>query len=223
MKKITLIMLMGALVAFFALPSFTSQSQQKASSEEKTYASPSVLANLENLQNAYESEITASAKYAAYADKATEEGRHEIALLFKAVSKASGIHSENTKAVLKDAGQSVPVIEPEFTVNSTMENLRDAVFDENYETETMYPEYVIQANKARHQPSMRSLNFAYLTSQKHKVLFEKAVAAMKNYNLEPLASKYYVCATCGNIYENTAPSNCEISQTTGIKFYEIPE
>lgn len=223
MKKITLIMLMGALIAFFALPSFTSQSQQKASSEGKTYADPNFLANIENLQNAYDSEFSASARYAAYADKAEDEGRHEIAILFRAVSKASGIHAENTKAVLKDAGQSVPVVEPEYTVSSTMENLKDAAFDENYETETMYPDYIIQANKAQHLSSIRSLNFSYLTSQKHKALFEKAIKAMKDYSLEPLSSKYYVCSTCGNIYENTAPSNCEISQTTGMKFYEIPD
>lgn len=224
MKKITLIMMMGTLAAFIALPSFATSQVQNNDSKKKTATDPCTEAiHCNNLQTAYETESTASARYSAYAEQAENEDRHEIALLFKAISEASGIHAKNTKTVLMDAGQKVPELKPKYTVRKTIDNLKDAIEDEIFEAETMYPEFIVHANKAQHQPAIRSLNYAYLTTHKHKALLEKALSAMKDYNLEPLANRYYVCPDCGNIYETTAPSNCEVSHTASIKFHEISD
>lgn len=177
--------------------------------------------NIENMQAAFKGEITASAKYAAYSKKAEEEGYHEIALLFKAASTSEKIHANNHKSVIEDRGQKVPEIKPEFTVNSTKENLKDAIAGESYEISTMYPEFITNANKAGNQLSLISLNYAYKTEQKHKPLYEKALAALENNTVKSLANVFYICPTCGNTYDNTAPKRCGISMTTSEKFIKI--
>jgi rubrerythrin len=175
----------------------------------------------ENLLAAFKGETTASAKYAAYSKKAEQEGQHEIALLFKAASTAENIHANNHKAVLQESNVSIPVIKPEFTVKTTKENLQDAVAGETYEATTMYPEFLTVANAAGNQLALISLNYAYKTEKKHKVLYEAALTALQNNTTKTLATVFYVCPTCGNTYETSAPARCGISMTGGEKFLKI--
>lgn len=177
--------------------------------------------NFKNMQDAFKGETTASAKYAEYSKKAEAEGYHEIALLFKAASASEKIHATNHKAVLEDAGQKVPAIKPEFTVKTTKENLQDAITGEGYEISTMYPEFMTNANTAGNQLSLVSLNYAYKTEQKHKVFYEKALAALESKTVKALPTVYFICPTCGNTYDNTAPKRCGISMTGSEKFIRI--
>jgi rubrerythrin len=71
---------------------------------------------IENMQSAYKGEITATAKYEAFSKKAEDEGYHNIALLYNAVSAAESIHARNHKVVIEDAGKTVPTITPEYKV-----------------------------------------------------------------------------------------------------------
>jgi rubrerythrin len=176
---------------------------------------------MENLQAAFKGETTASAKYAAYSKKAEQEGYHEIALLFKAASTAENIHANNHKAVLQESGVSVPTIKPEFTVKSTEENLKDAIAGESYEASTMYPQFLTEANTAGNQLAMISLNYAYKTEKKHKVMYENALGALQSNVVKTLPSAYYVCPTCGNTYDAKPAARCGISMTSSEKFIKI--
>ena len=176
---------------------------------------------VENMQAAFKGETTASAKYAAYSKKAEQEGFHQIALLFKAASTAENIHANNHKAVLQESGISVPAITPEYAVRSTKENLEDAIKGETYEATTMYPEFLTVANQAGDQLALISLNYAYKTEKKHKVMYETALAALQNNTANTLPAVFYVCSTCGNTYETTAPARCGISMTKSDRFIKI--
>ena len=59
---------------------------------------------LDNLKAAIVGETTASAKYAAYAQKAREEKFEAIAMLFQAASKAEAIHANKHTEVLGAMG-----------------------------------------------------------------------------------------------------------------------
>jgi rubrerythrin len=228
MKKTIITIVLSAIASVAIFQSCTNNAQangemQKPSTEsmsEKNVVDANAI-NMQNMQDAFKGETTASAKYAAYSKKAEAEGYHEIALLFKAASASENIHANNHKVVLEDAGQKVPAITPEFTVNSTSENLKDAIKGEGYEISTMYPEFLKNANTAGNQLSMVSLNYAYKTEQKHKPLYEKALAALQGNNVKSLATVYYVCPTCGNTYDTTAPKRCGISMTSSEKFIKI--
>ncbi len=174
-----------------------------------------------NIQSAFKGETTASAKYAAYSKKAEQEGLHEIALLFKAASASENIHANNHKAVLQELGIATPIIAPEYDVKSTKENLADAISGETYEVSTMYPEFITTANDADNQLALISLNYAYKTEKKHKVFYENALAALNNNTVKSLPVVFYLCPTCGNTYETTAPTRCGISMTNGEKFIKI--
>jgi rubrerythrin len=221
MKKTSFVILVAAAVAIVVLPSFTSNTELQKKNASQTVALDSKSVNLQNLQDAFKGESTASAKYAEYSKKAEEEGYHEIAMLFKAASKSEKIHANNHKAVLGESGQKVPEIKPEFTVKSTKENLKDAIAGEGYEVSTMYPEFMTNANTAGNQLALVSLNYAYKTEQKHKVFYEKALAALEGKTVKSLPAVYYVCPTCGNTYDTTPPSRCGISMTGSEKFLKI--
>ena len=183
-----------------------------ADSKEKTTA---------DLLAAFKGETTASAKYAAYSKKAEQEGYHQVALLFKAASTAEKIHASNHQAVLEESGTNVAPVTPEFTVKSTKENLQDAIKGETYEAVTMYPEFLKDAEAAGNQLALISLNYAYKTEKKHKVMYENALTALEKNNVKSLPSTYYVCGTCGNTYDAAPPQRCGICMSGSEKFIKV--
>jgi rubrerythrin len=172
---------------------------------------------IENMQSAYKGEKTATAKYEAFSKKAEEEGYHNIALLYNAVSAAENIHAINHKAVIEDAGGTVPVISPEYKVKTTKENLSNDINGEAYEAKTMYPDFLKTAETADNQIAFLSLTYAMKTELKHKYFFEQALGDINSNTLNSLPSKYFVCPACGNTY-TTAPKHCDFSLTDREKF-----
>lgn len=172
---------------------------------------------IENMQVAYKGEKTAIAKYEAFSKKAEEEGYHNIALLYNAVSAAENIHANNHKAVIEDAGATVPIIIPEYKVKTTKENLHDDIDGEAYEAKTMYPDFLKTAETANNQIAFLSLTYAMQTELKHKFFFEKTLGDINSNTLNSIPSKYFVCPACGNTY-STAPKHCDFSLTDREKF-----
>jgi rubrerythrin len=173
---------------------------------------------IENMQTAYKGERTATAKYEAFSKKAEEEGFHNIALLYKAVSAAENIHAINHKAVIEDAGATVPIIVPDYKIKTTKENLYDDINGEAYEAKTMYPDFLKTAEIADNQIAFLSLTYAMKTELKHKYFFEKALGDINSNTLNSLPSKYFVCPACGNTY-TTVPKHCDFSLTDKEKFF----
>jgi rubrerythrin len=176
---------------------------------------------IDDLKAAFIGETTASAKYAAFAKKADDEGLHKIALLFEAASKAENIHAGNHKAALEQLGQKAPEVEPKYEVKSTKENLQDAIKGETYESETMYPDFISDGTSANVTIALISFNYAYKTELKHKALYENALANLQSDKVDSMPSQYQVCTTCGNTYENEGPARCGICMTSRDRFLTI--
>jgi rubrerythrin len=172
---------------------------------------------IKNMQSAYKGEITATAKYQAFSKKAQEEGYHNIALLYNAVSAAENIHAINHKAVIEDAGATVQDITAEYTVKTTKENLSEDINGEAYEAKTMYPDFLKTAEIANNQIAFLSLTYAMKTELKHKFFLEQALGDINSNTLNSLPSIYYVCPACGNTY-TSAPKHCDFSLTDREKF-----
>lgn len=176
---------------------------------------------IQHMKDAFTGETTANAKYVAFSKKAEEEGYTEIAMLFKAASGAELIHANNHKVVLKRMGEQIPDVTPEFTVGSTMENLKNAIEGESYEFNTMYPNFIKDANAAGNYMAQISLTYAYKVEQKHRDFYKTALKALEDGNVSSLPSVYYLCPTCGNTYATTAPARCEISMTDSKLFIKV--
>ena len=203
--------------------SAASETSKTAPMETKTTtpAPGAVAQNLLNMQAAYKGEMTATAKYAAYSQKAVAEKLPQIALLYKAISAAETIHAGNHKAVLAEAGQPVPVIKPEYQVKTTRESLQDDIKGEAYEAATMYPDFLKTAAAAGNDPAVISLTYAQKTEKRHEAMYQRALAALDAHTLAALPTAYFICPTCGNTYENKAPDRCGISLTKGGLFAKI--
>lgn len=180
-----------------------------------------VVKTVENLKAAFQGESTASAKYAAYAKKAKQEGFTTIALLFEAASKSESIHANNHKAALQELGEKTDKVTPKFEVKSTKENLQDAINGESYEVATMYPEFLKASNEGNVNIATISFNYAYQTEKKHKEMYKNALEQLNAGKEKSLSNTYVVCATCGNTYDGPAPNRCGISMTPKERFISI--
>jgi rubrerythrin len=161
-------------------------------SKEKTIA---------NLKEGIIGETTASAKYAAFATKAYEEGYDTIAKLFEAASKSEAIHAANHKKVLESLGVEMEEFTPEFTVGTTAENLKAAIKGETYEIDTMYVQFINEAKAEKVNDAVKSFTWARDTEMKHLEFYKKALAALESNTESALPTGYAVCPVCGNTYD----------------------
>jgi rubrerythrin len=165
---------------------------------------------VDNLKKAITGETTASAKYAACAQKAREEKFDTIARLFEAASKAEAIHAKKHTAVLEAAGVKMDPITPQFSVKSTKENLEDAIKGESYEIATMYPEFINKAKEEKKDDAAASFNFAFQVEKRHRELYSAALDALNRNDMKALPDAYSVCPVCGNTFGANVPAQCEI-------------
>lgn len=205
MKKYLFFMLaLGAMVCMFA------SCTQKP---EKTIA---------NLKEGIKGETTASAKYAAFAQKAREEGNDTIAVLFDAASKAEAIHAANHTKVLEKLGEKMEDFTPEFEVKTTAENLQAAIEGESYEETTMYPNFIKDAEAEKASDAVKSFTWATDTEKKHEAFYKNALAALQIGNESTLPLGYEVCPVCGNTYEQgNVDEKCAFCATPRDKFEKI--
>lgn len=175
-----------------------------------------------NLKEGIKGELTASAKYAAFADKAAEEGHESIAQLFRAASKSESIHAENHKKVLEELGEKLEDFKPQFDVKTTEENLQAAIEGEGYEFETMYPKFIAEAKEEGVAKAEKSFTWAMDTEKKHHDFYQKALAALQAQQEETLPTNYVVCPVCGNTYDaNAVDPKCAFCGTDQEKFISI--
>ncbi len=203
--------LLKAVTVFLAIAVVAAWSEDKAD-EQKV---------VKDLKAAFAGETTASAKYAAYAEKAKAEGLPRIAVLFEAISKAKDVHASNLKAGLEQLDEPAYAVQPNFEVKSTKENLQDAINEETYRSGRMYPGFIEDSKAAKVSIAQISFEYAYKAELKHKVFYEHALNALENNKVESLAAMYRVCATCGNTYAGEGPARCGVCMTSKDRYITV--
>jgi rubrerythrin len=177
---------------------------------------------IENLKAGIKGETTASARYAAFAQKAREEGNDTIAKLFDAASKSESIHAANHTKALESLGEKMDEFKPEFEVKTTAENLQAAIDGETYEVTTMYPQFLTDAKAEKVEKAVKSFTWASDTEKKHQQFYSKALEALKLNSEKTLSFEYAVCPVCGNTYEKgKMDEKCAFCQTGKEKFIII--
>lgn len=183
---------------------------------------PKPVKTIENLKAGIKGETTASAKYAAFAEKARAEGLDTVAKLFDAASKAESIHAANHLKVLEGLGEKMEEFKPEFEVKTTAENLQAAIDGESYEVATMYPQFLADAKAEKVEKAVKSFTWAFDTEKKHQVFYQKALAAVQTNAENTLPFEYAVCPVCGNTYDKaTIEEKCDFCGTIKDKFIKI--
>ena len=147
----------------------------------------------ENLAAAFAGESQANRKYLAFAKKAEEEGYAGVAKLFRAAAAAETIHAHKHLAVMKG-------------VNSTQENLKEAIAGETHEFKSMYPEMIAAAQQEGNKPAQMSFEYANEVEKIHAALYQNALEQM-----ESLPEKdYYLCQVCGYTIADAPPDICPV-------------
>ncbi len=174
-------------------------------------------ATLENLQAAFNGESNAKAKYEAFAVKAEEEGYKSVAALFRAASQSEGIHAKKHAAVITGMGAEPKAEIAKPDVKSTKENLEAALAGETYEKETMYPEFIKQAEAEKNRAAVRTFRGAMLAEVEHAKLYKQALAELDAW--KAAGKEFMVCQVCGYTeMSNPALVKCPVCSVPKEKF-----
>jgi rubrerythrin len=161
----------------------------------------------DNLQAAFAGESQANRKYLAFAAKAEAEGKPQIAKLFRAAAAAETVHAHAHLRVMNG-------------VNDTKKNLQAAIAGEAYEFQTMYPEFIQQAEAEGNRAALTSFRNALAVEKTHHDLYSQALEAFQRGEDLPSAAMY-VCDVCGHTVVGEAPDRCPVCGAAKTKFKAV--
>lgn len=158
----------------------------------------------QNLKDAFAGESQANRKYLAFAKQADKEGHTQVAKLFRAAAEAETVHAHTH---LRTFGG----------INSTADNLQEAINGETYEFTSMYPEMIKTAEQEDEKKALRSFSLANEVEKIHAGLYQKALDNIDN----SVEADYYVCDVCGYTCENEAPDVCPVCKSQKKAFFKV--
>lgn len=158
-----------------------------------------------NLKEAFAGESQANRKYLAFAKKAEVEGHPQVAKLFRAAAEAETVHAHTHLRTLKG-------------VNSTADNLKEAISGETHEFKSMYPPMIAEAKAEGNEAAVRTFTYANEVEKVHAALYQKALDGLG----KPAAAvDYYVCTVCGYTCEQEAPDECPVCKAKKKAFVKV--
>ena len=162
---------------------------------------------LENLKAAVAGETGASAKYAAFAQAAKEQGYEQIARLFEATSAAEQIHIGLEYDLAKEIDPATEKPEPPAVEEHESDiNLISGANGEIYETSDMYPSFIKKAQEEGNNKAVQVFTRAKLAEAYHAKLYMDAYTTIDT----PFDGKYYLCPICGYIHKGENFTACPI-------------
>ncbi len=165
--------------------------------------------SMDDLQAAFAGESQANRKYLAWANRAEREGLPDIAKLFRAVAAAETVHAHMH---LRTMGG----------INATEDNLKAAIAGENYEVETMYPEFLADATAEDNRAASRSFEWAWEVEKVHEQLYADALQRLQSGEEATEDVTYWVCGTCGHtLTGDEPPDRCPVCNSRGNVYMKI--
>ncbi|MBN2103107.1 rubrerythrin family protein [bacterium] len=161
----------------------------------------------EFLRVSYAGESQAHMKYLIFAARAEQEGKLNLARLFKAIAYAEQVHATNHFKALGDLGDSI-------------ENLESAIDGENFEVEEMYPAYDVVAKLQGEKAAIRSIHYAIEAEKIHAAMYSEARQAAKE-GRDVDYDNIYICPVCGYTVEGRAPDTCPVCNAVKDKFVQF--
>jgi rubrerythrin len=151
----------------------------------------------ENLKAAFAGESQARNKYTFFAEVARAEGYHYIAKIFEETAMNEMQHAKDHLKLLGGIGD-------------TLSNLKEAMGGENYEVESMYPQFAKEAGEEGQTQAKIAFEQVAKIEAHHRARYQKLIdmiAAGTVYKREQ--SVKWKCSVCGYIVEgNEPPAKC---------------
>jgi rubrerythrin len=165
------------------------------------------MSTFDDLKTAFAGESQASRKYLAYSKKADKDGFPQVAKLFRAAAEAETVHAQSHLRAMKG-------------VNSTAENLQDAIAGEAYEFQEMYPPFLKDAEQEKLQKAINTFRYALEVEKIHHGLYSEALAAVEA-GRDVDGAPIYVCRTCGHTHVGEPPEKCPVCKAGKDKYFEV--
>jgi len=147
----------------------------------------------ENLKAAFAGESQARNKYTFFAEVAREEGYHYIAKIFEETAMNEMQHAKDHLKLLGGIGD-------------TLANLKEAMGGEDYEVQSMYPEFAQQAAEEGQKEAKTAFEQVAKIEAHHRERYQKIIAMVEAGTVfkreQPIKWK---CSVCGYIVDATEP------------------
>ena len=143
-----------------------------------------------NLMAAFAGESQARNKYTYYASKAKKDGYEQIAAIFE---ETANNEKEHAKLWFKELhGGDVP---------STIDNLKDAANDENYEWTSMYKEFAETAREEGFDQIARLFEMVGEIERHHEERYKDLLEKVENDQVfHKDVETIWICRNCGHVY-----------------------
>ena len=164
-----------------------------------------------NLLTAFAGESQARNKYTYFASQAKKEGYVQIQSIFEETANHEKEHAKRLFKYL-ETGSEVEITAsfPAGRIGTTVENLKEAAGGENYEYETMYPEFAKVAREEGFNEIAAVFESIAIAEQYHE---ERYLALVENIEKDRVFKREngtkWRCRNCGYLHEgNAAPELC---------------
>lgn len=149
----------------------------------------------ENLLQAFTGESVARNRYIYYADIARQEGYRYIAKILEEVADNEKYHAQEELKLL-------------YKQRTTVQNLKEAIEGERYESEEMYPRFAQEAEVEGNRPAEILFTQISKIEKEHRARFKKLLDMIESGTVfkreQPIKWK---CSVCGYTYEGHEPPN----------------
>ncbi len=149
----------------------------------------------ENIMTAFAGESKARNRYIFYADVARREGYRYIAKILEEIAENEKYHALEELKLL-------------FSKRTTVENLKEAIEGERFESEEMYPQFAREAEVEDFTQAEILFTQISKIEKEHKARFQKLLDMVESGTVfkreQPIKWK---CSICGYIYEGLEPPN----------------
>lgn len=162
----------------------------------------------DNLKAAFAGESQARNKYTFFAEMARKEGYHYIARIFEETAENERQHAKDHLLLLDGVGD-------------TVANLKEAIGGEDYEVQSMYPQFAREAEAEGNKKAANAFKQVAKIEAHHRERFKKLLAMVEAGTVFKRDQRIkWKCSVCGYVVEGTEPPqkcpSCEHPQ----KFYE---
>jgi rubrerythrin len=169
----------------------------------------------DNVRLAYQSEMRAHDQYVGCADKADDEGYHQIATMFRAIARGEEIHAALLRDLAGKLSVELPAATSQTLVLSTPENLKSAVDDQAFERDELYPQFIKIAKKEKQRDAQQLFERIVNAEPKHLVWYRQALHNPELYTAA--GAQFYVCPVCGAV-ERSSRNTCGCCGTSSLHF-----
>jgi rubrerythrin len=150
----------------------------------------------ENLNSAYGGESKAHMRYLIFAERAERDKLPNVARLFRAIAFAEQAHATNH---LRNLGQ----------IQSTADNLQEAIAGETFEVQEMYPAYQAVAELQGEKRALTGIEYALAAEKIHAAMYQEAKDAVDGGHDVELGT-VQICSVCGHTLVGDAPDRCPV-------------